>query len=263
MSSTFIIRLVAIVAAVFALALAASATKALAFTPTQTTVSGVVNVEYWDLDKFWRANFNAWGWSRYYTNPYVRYYNPGPYSNFLTNGCGSTGNATFINDWGVYCAGSDRSIYLNVTNVQSGINRYRDGGAAFLVAHEFAHHIQGIENRLGYGRATELNADCLAGMYFRWGVTQTRVLDSFDLAEARYTIYYAFGGDPAGHGTGAQRLGWFDFGYQTYDLGQCNRSFSVATGARAPSGAKKKMTKRLGTRSAPTTPVVTPVPTGA
>ena len=263
MSSTLIIRILAIAAAVFALGLGASATKAQAFSPDQTTVSGVVNTQYWDLDKFWRANFNAWGWGRYYAGPYVRYFNPGPYSNF-NSGCGSTGLPVFLNDWGVYCGGNDRAIYLNVNNLQSGISNpyYRDGGAAFLFAHEFAHHIQELEGVRNSSRATELNADCLAGMYFRWGVTQTGVLNATDLAEARYTIYYAFGGDPAGHGTGSTRLSWFDYGYRTYNLYECNRTYSLVTGARTTKSAKK-VTKRLGARTKPTTPVVAPAPTGA
>lgn len=262
MSSTFFIRILAVVAAVFALGLGASATKAKAFSPDQTTVSGVVNTQYWDLDRFWQTNFNAWGW-RGYAGPYVRYFNPGPYSNFLT-GCGSTAQSAFMNDWGVYCGGGDRAVYLNVNNLQYGINNasYRDGGAAFLFAHEFSHHIQELEGTRRGGRPTELNADCLAGMYFRWGVTQSRILNSTDLAEARYTIYYAFGSDLAGHGSGSTRLAWFDYGYSTYNLAECNRAFSLVTGARAPSTAKK-VAKRLGARTTPTTPVVAPAPTGA
>ena len=94
-------------------------------------------------------------------------------------------------------------------------------------------------------------------------MTQTGVLNSTDLAEARYTIYYGFGGDVAGHGTSSMRLGWFDYGYSTYDIAQCNRTFS-ATGARAPGrAAKKKVAKRLGARSARTPIVAAPAPSGA
>jgi predicted metalloprotease len=263
MSSTFFIRILAIVGAVFALGLGVSTTKAHAFSPDQTTVSGVVNTQYWDLDRFWRTNFNAWGWGGY-SGPYVRYFNPGPFSNYVTNGCGSTAQTVFVNDWGVYCGGSDRAVYLNVNNLQNGINNqsYRDGGAAFLFAHEYGHHIQELEGVRRSSRATELNADCLAGLYFRWGVTQSRVLNSTDLAEARYTIFYAFGGDPVGHGTGSTRLAWFDYGYSTYNIAECNRTFSIVTGARAPSKSKK-VAKRLGARSKPTTPIVAPAPTGA
>lgn len=245
---TLIRRVLLVAVAAFALVLGAATTEAHALNPSQTTVTGVVNNEYWDLANFWRTNFNAWGWSSYYYSPGVRYFNNGPYNNTQTS-CGvPTSNSLFMNDDGVYCGGADHAIYINYTNLQGLLDRQGDGAAAFLVAHEFGHHIQSIEGKLGWSVAKqkELNADCLAGMYFRWAISYSGLLDSADYVEAQWGIYREFGGDVAGHGTASDRLAWFKYGYTTYDLGKCNLTFSSAVGAKAASNGPTK--KRIATR---------------
>jgi predicted metalloprotease len=223
------------------LALGVAATDARAFNPAnQTTVTGMVNNQYWDLDAFWKANFNAWSW-RNYRSPYVRYFNNGPYNNFQTNGCGSTSSPAFMNDMGVYC-GPDNAIYVNYTNEQLLIDKDGDGAGAFLFAHEFGHHIQGLEGRLGApSKQKELNADCLAGMYFRWGVAVSRLLNANDYVEAQWGIVHYFSSaDVAGHGTGADRLAWFRYGYTAYNINSCNLTFSGAVAAKATTQAPLK-----------------------
>ncbi len=205
----------------------------------QTSIGNVVDYTWWDLHRFWTLNFNTWGWR--YSYPGVRYFNPGPYTNFNTGtNCGSTSDNTFIYDSGVYCT-ADRSIYVNVNNAQGLVNTNKDGTAAFLIAHEFAHHIAHLQGRfLGKMlKERELNADCLAGMYFKYGMRYSGLLNATDLAEARYGIYQRFGGDSAGHGTWSERLAWFDYGYATYDIGACNRTFGWYGGPAASRGAVK------------------------
>lgn len=194
-----------------------AASDAKALNPSQTTVAGVVNKTLPDLNAVWWTVFRNAGWTHLWANTGVGLYNPGPYTNYL-GACGypSLGNA-------YYCPG-DHSIYLDQTWVHTFLNRYGDGAVAMILAHEYGHHIAHLE---GYpaGLAAELNADCLAGIYFRWGVGVSRVLNYNDYLEARSLIWNVLGTDPVGHGTAQQRLAWFDYGYTAYDLGACNRAF--------------------------------------
>ena len=69
----------------------------------------------------------------------------------------------------------------------------------------------------------ELNADCLAGMYFRSGIANG-ILNSGDYTEAYNWAYYHAGVDGS-HGTPQLRAAWFKYGYQTNSLTSCNGVF--------------------------------------
>ena len=192
--------------------------NAKAFNPEQTTVKGAVNIEYWDLVPFWRNILTYWRYP--YSNPgvgYYHYYANGQMVNYRTP-CGSTRNSWWTQ--GFYCRGA---IYLDLTHQRRNLRRYGDGSVGLWLAHEFAHHVQALV-QLQRGRPNyELNADCLAGMYFRYGVTHTGKLNYGDYLEARRNIYRA-GGD-ADHGTGRQRLNAFDYGYSAFSWPACNRQY--------------------------------------
>jgi predicted metalloprotease len=199
--------------------------EAKALNPMQTTVSGVVNKELPDLNSFWKTAFTNGGLSYLWRNTGVGLYNPGWYTNSYT-ACGWT-SATFWASNAVYCP-DDFSIYIDQTWVQGLLNGHGDGAAAFILAHEYGHHIGHLlGNFVGKkGIERELNADCLAGMYFRWGILGSRLLHSNDYSEAVAMIYHDLGGDPTGHGTAELRVSWFKYGYTSYDANKCNLVFT-------------------------------------
>lgn len=220
-------RIVAISITIVALTVSTGvATKdARALNPMQTTASGVVDKELPDLNTLWKTAFNNWGWSYLWRSSAVGFYNPGPYSNKYT-ACGWTSAMLWV-DNAVYCA-NDVSIYADQAWLQRLLNGYGDGVVAFVAAHEFGHHVANLQGRF-VGKEEierELNADCLAGFYFRWGITVSGVLHSNDYGEAVKAISYEFGGDPAGHGTAQLRNAWFKYGYTEYNINSCNRTFS-------------------------------------
>ena len=130
-----------------------------------------------------------------------------------------------------------------------------DFAAAYVVAHEVAHHVQnelGILGQVNALRAemsqadsnamsvrVELQADCFSGIWAREVEARFDSLERGDIAEAMNAAAQ-IGDDTlqrnAGqrvrphtftHGTSAQRQRWFLRGYETGDLTQCD-TFSAA-----------------------------------
>jgi uncharacterized protein len=86
---------------------------------------------------------------------------------------------------------------------------------------------QEVQNELGtldrsseraYLRAIELQADCFAGLFLRSEQEGGRI-DAAAVADARR--FFKAAGDPSpkmrSHGTGPQRVAWFDAGYGSAD----------------------------------------------
>jgi predicted metalloprotease len=122
-----------------------------------------------------------------------------------------------------------------------------DFAAAYVIAHEVAHHVQnelGILPKVDQVRRTssetkanaltvrlELMADCLSGV---WARNVEGLLERGDLGEA-LNAARMIGDDhlqrQAGrvpnphtftHGTSAQRARWFDVGFDTGNIGRCD-----------------------------------------
>ena len=122
-----------------------------------------------------------------------------------------------------------------------------DFAAAYVIAHEVAHHVQnelGILPKVDQARRAsstteanaltvrlELMADCLSGV---WARNVEELLERGDLEEA-LNAARMIGDDhlqrQAGrvpnphtftHGTSAQRARWFDVGFDTCNIGRCN-----------------------------------------
>ena len=191
-----------------------------AINPPQTTESGVVYYLGGNLsgsiDTFWSTTFRAWG--RTYIKPGVTWLTQSRW-------CGSY-VLTMNNSW--YCP-YDNTIWLDYNWNQGYINRYGDNGGGVLLAHEWGHRIQHL---LGYNYPNpgfELHADCLAGMYTRYGISTGR-LNNADFYEARNTLYSLGAGD---HGTPQQRADWFTYGYNSYSLSACNRALGSSTSRSA------------------------------
>jgi hypothetical protein len=109
--------------------------------------------------------------------------------------------------------------------------KYGDGALATTMAHEVGHHVQKLVGILDlkdggqlYTVQTELQADCFAGVYMA-DAYWDGMLDKNDFGQARNAIYH-YGDelpvdDANHHGTGPQRLAWFEYGWRTGDPTKC------------------------------------------
>lgn len=162
--------------------------------------------------------------------------------------CGNASGATGP----FYCPG-DRKIYLDTnffTTLEQRMGAGGDFAAAYVVAHEVAHHVQnelGILGQANQIRATssqtesnaisvriELQADCYSGVWARQAQARFGSLERGDIAEAMNaakrigddTLQRSAGRVPQPHtfthGTSEQRQRWFATGYETGDVRQCD-----------------------------------------
>jgi predicted metalloprotease len=131
--------------------------------------------------------------------------------------------------WGFYCP-PDGTLYLEDALLSGLVDQGLDFAAAFVVAHEWAHHVQ-LE--LGFERTTrpdswnqvhsielELMADCFSGAWARDAFSRGRIEIS-DVEEAmKFTVerlgdpQYIDEYDQQAHGTGEQRVTAFMNGFE-------------------------------------------------
>ena len=164
--------------------------------------------------------------------------------------CGGANGAT-----GPFYCPADSKAYLN-TEFFTALDRQMGAGgdfaAAYVIAHEVAHHVQnelGILPKVNAARQRaseaeanaltvrhELMADCLSGI---WARNVKGLMERGDLEEA-LNAARKIGDDhlqrQAGrvpqphtftHGTSAQRVGWFGRWFDSGDVGQCD-TFAAA-----------------------------------
>ena len=147
------------------------------------------------------------------------------YSSRIDTACGPTA----MRNAG-YCPADD-AVYLDETWIDP-LLATGDYTPIAILAHEWGHEVQ---NQLGdddrssehaYLRALELQADCYAGMFLRSEMDGGR-LDPAAAADARR--FFVAAGDPSpktrSHGTGPQRLAWFNAGYRSATLDVCASVF--------------------------------------
>ena len=162
------------------------------------------------------------------------------YSGQTSSACGSASSATGP----FYCPG-DQKLYLDFAFFDELRREFKapgDFAQAYVIAHEFGHHIQnlvgtmdkvqraGENNRLSV--ALELQADCYAGIWANFAAKQGRV-ETGDAEEAiraaaavgddmiqKRTQGYVIP-DSFTHGSAQQRMQWFAKGMQTGDMKQC------------------------------------------
>lgn len=151
-----------------------------------------------------------------------------------------------------YCPG-DKKVYLDTAFFTTLSRRLGAGGdfaAAYVVAHEVAHHVQDemgvfdiaadLRRRLPADKANavqvriELQADCLSGVWARNAQDKLGTLEPGDIDEALNaasrigddTLQKSAGRVPMPdsftHGTSAQRVGWFKRGYQAGKMAACD-----------------------------------------
>jgi predicted metalloprotease len=190
-------------------------------------------------------------WSEIFESQFDRAYTPTTlvlYKGVTPSACAGASGATGP----FYCPG-DRKIYLDTDFFVTLERRLGAGGdfaAAYVVAHEVAHHVQdelGILSRANDVRAQvsaaesnaisvriELQADCYSGIWARHADERFGTLEDGDVAEAmnaakqigddilqrnagRVPMPHTFT-----HGTSEQRQHWFATGYRSGDLAACD-----------------------------------------
>jgi len=167
------------------------------------------------------------------------------YSGVTSSPCGGASGAT-----GPFYCPADRKAYLDTsffTTLSQRMGAKGDFAAAYVVAHEVAHHVQnqlGILGRVEQARRQasqtesnaltvrlELQADCLSGV---WARSVQGLLEPGDLEEA-LNAARRIGDDhlqrQAGrvpqphtftHGTSEQRQRWFARGFDSGQILQCD-----------------------------------------
>ncbi len=190
-------------------------------------------------------------WSGIFEDQIGRSYTPTTlvlYKGVTPSACGGASGSTGP----FYCPG-DRKIYLDTDFFVTLNQRLGAGGdfaAAYVVAHEVAHHVQdelgvlsessSVRSRVGEAESNaisvsiELQADCYSGIWARYTEERFGTLEEGDISEAMNAAKQ-IGDDMlqrnAGHvpmphtfthGTSEQRQRWFATGYQTADLSACD-----------------------------------------
>jgi predicted metalloprotease len=172
-----------------------------------------------------------------------------PYDQVTPTGCG-TGQASA----GPFYCPSDRGIYLDLTFFNELGQRFGAPGQfarAYVIAHEYGHHIQNLmgtlDQRGGRERGAdsdavrvELQADCYAGVWAYRTDKQFNMLESGDV-ESGMQAASAVGDDTLQkqtqgyvvpdsftHGSSAQRIRWFRRGLNGGDVAACD-TFSAAS----------------------------------
>ena len=170
------------------------------------------------------------------------------FSGATRSACGGADGAS-----GPFYCPPDRMAYLDTAFFDVLRRRLGAGGdfaAAYVVAHEVAHHVQnelGILPRANQMRSQaseaasnrisvqiELQADCYSGIWAHYADARLGVVEPGDLAEALNaarqigddTLQRNAGRRPMPHtfthGTSEQRESWFQRGYDSGQIGQCD-----------------------------------------
>ena len=204
-----------------------------------------VSIVLADTEDTWTGIFESMG--KTYERPKLVMY-----SGQWRSACGEANSAV-----GPFYCPSDRKVYLDTDFFREMQQKFKAGGDfadAYVIAHEVGHHVQnllGILPKFNQARAkmsetqanamsvrVELQADCFAGIWGKF-TQQKGILQSGDLEEALNAAHQI--GDDAlqkqgqgyvvpdsfTHGTSAQRMKWFQRGFDTGKLSACD-TFSGA-----------------------------------
>ena len=190
-------------------------------------------------------------WTQVFPEQVGRAYEPPQlvlFKGAVQSACGGASAAT-----GPFYCPADERAYLDTDFFVTMERRLGAGGdfaAAYVIAHEVAHHIQqelGILQAANRERARssetesnaisvriELQADCISGVWARYAGDRFGVLEPGDFQEA-LNAARAIGDDTlqrnAGrrvspdsftHGTSEQRQRWLQIGYRTGDMQACD-----------------------------------------
>jgi predicted metalloprotease len=200
-----------------------------------------VSVVLADTEEIWAAEFSRRGGT--YRDPQVVLF-----TGAVRSACGQASAAMGP----FYCPGDSR-VYLDVDffrTLERDLGARGDFAKAYVIAHEVAHHVQNLigvmdetmalrrqvsetdANRISV--MTELQADCLSGVWARGADEMFGVLERGDIDEAlnaasrigddalqRRSQGYVVP-DSFTHGTSEQRQRWFYRGFETGDMETCD-----------------------------------------
>lgn len=189
-------------------------------------------------------------WSSIFAENDMRYEEPQLvlFSGQVQSACGFAGTAMGP----FYCPG-DRRAYLDTSffrTMKEQLGAKGDFAAAYVIAHEIAHHVQNLTGRLPQVNAQrqrvsvresnllsvriELQADCYSGVWARRAERRFGSIEQGDIEEAlnaasrigddvlQRRAGRAVVPDSFQHGSSAQRVRWFRTGYESGDPGQCD-----------------------------------------
>ena len=229
-------------------------------TPEQQEMAAFVGTILADTEDTWSEIFQAAG-QNYPPTKLVLF------SGQVRSACGSASSAMgpfyCPADQKVYIDTSffrDMRSQMGITGEQNQTELSRqdlagDFAQAYVIAHEVGHHIQtitGVSQQVQQAKARatqveanqlsvrqELQADCFAGVWANRTHQRTQFLEQGDIAEAMdaahkigddYLQRRATGQvvpDSFTHGTSQQRQRWFDRGFKSGDINQCD-TFSAS-----------------------------------
>ncbi len=200
-----------------------------------------------DVQAFWGREFAARGETYEITKTVF-------FSGSTQTGCGEASSST-----GPFYCPNDHLAYFDLDflqQLQDQFGAQGDLADAYIVAHEYGHHIQNLlginakvqqaeQNDSGnankYSVALELQADCFAGVWANDARARNQFESDSEIDEA-LNAAAAVGDDRIQqktqgrvdpetftHGTSEQRVSWFKKGYTTGDRNQCN-TFAEITG---------------------------------
>lgn len=170
------------------------------------------------------------------------------FSGRTSSACGAASAAT-----GPFYCPADRMAYLDTDFFVTLNKRMGAGGdfaAAYVIAHEIAHHVQNQQGILGEATTIrrqvserdsnnisvriELQADCYSGVWTRYAHERYGILERGDIEEALNAAAQigddklqrqstgVVRPDSFTHGSSAQRVRWFRRGLDTGNLNACN-----------------------------------------
>ena len=209
--------------------------------PQEEEMKEFVSVVLADTEDTWQELLPQVGTQ--YRNPRLVLFNGG-----VDSACGFAQSAVGP----FYCPG-DEKVYLDLGFFDELSRRFGapgDFAQAYVIAHEVGHHVQnvlGIEGQVSKARANmsdsesnalsvrvELQADCFAGVWANRAHQERGLVEPGDIDEALGaasavgddTLQKQAGGrvvpDSFTHGSAEQRARWFNTGYRSGDINQCD-----------------------------------------